>query len=667
MSARSRSPGRRGREPPRVAASPIDRDHTSGQIQDIFAIVKKLRDEKASLELQLKSISEHTEADEKRAIRELHKSTGDLNEICELFRAAVEGIDSKTCHEIPELPEAAVAKVVPRGLRSLINEREFDPNFHPATAGKDIAEEVQNARCAVNVTIQEYERVSESAKGLLWDVERLNMIIAAYEQDLTLLKDSSALVKAEINAARLLWRTKYFACRRWQDFTRRSHVLKFQEKLDNIQDEFDLEQAERERELEALMESLGALRAKDNRVKLTLFLKKMKNAAKYKIWRGWALHHKMCQEEKLGMDLDALSKMEQEKLRAMKDKETAAMLRCFIKRWQNRKLAIPFMTWADVVIAKREARLAEELERQRLALLQKIQAMEGSMVANKLKLHFARIAGKMKELTFRALHQHMQMQRIARLGDDGRFKRLKVHLEAKLKGMKFSTFKCLEREARQLKAARIKNNDMAKRVGAFLEMKIKGVKYAIFSAFKRHAKDGAMDDAEAKRLAELIAARDSASMQRLKIFLQGKEMRLKYAAFSWWAKLQSGGAQMKMEADLASKQKVRKALQDQLAKLERELGVGGGNIEAQLDQAQARLDAAKRRGEQLEGDVSNARQRLKDTERALLNEQETRRTDKQTKAKLLDEIEKAKADRDGLEAELEMIVDQIGFLSEYSK
>ena len=42
---------------------------------------------------------------------ELHKSTGDLNEICELFRAAVEGIDSKTYHEIPELPEAAVAKV----------------------------------------------------------------------------------------------------------------------------------------------------------------------------------------------------------------------------------------------------------------------------------------------------------------------------------------------------------------------------------------------------------------------------------------------------------------------------------------------------------------------------------------------------------------------------
>merc|ERR1712178_96302 len=128
----------------------------------------------------------------------------------------------------------------------------------------------------------------------------------------------------------------------------------------------------------------------------------------------------------------------------MKNAETAAMLKCFIKRWQNRKMAVPFMTWADGIIQRKLARLKEERERQHALLLAKMQALEGSEVAQRLKLHFARIAGKMKDLTFRALVKNMQMGRIARMGEDEKFKRLKVFLEAKLKGMKFSTFKCLE-------------------------------------------------------------------------------------------------------------------------------------------------------------------------------------------------------------------------------
>merc|ERR1719247_1897067 len=111
--------------------------------------------------------------------------------------------------------------------------------------------------------------MAEASKGLLWDVERLNMIIQAYEGDLLKLKADGAEPKSKINADRLQWRNKFSACRRWQDFTRRSHVLKFQNELDKIQDAFDLEQATTEEELQRLLDMIGITRVKDNKAKLT--------------------------------------------------------------------------------------------------------------------------------------------------------------------------------------------------------------------------------------------------------------------------------------------------------------------------------------------------------------------------------------------------------------
>jgi hypothetical protein len=666
MSMRSRSPGGRYRQAPAPASSPIDRDAVNGQMQDIFVVVKKLREEKSALEKALQTMAARTEAEEKRLIKDLCKSRVDLENLTELFRVCADGIDTKSTAKIPELPEAAVAKVVPAPLRPLL---EADYGGDHSSAGQNLQQEIGFTRAAVNDSFKEYERMAEAGKGLVWDVERLNMIIQAYMEDLTKLKDEGSDMKANINVMRLKWRAKFAACRRWQDYTRRSHVLKFQEKLDEIQDAFDFEQAETTKELESLLEMIGTIRVRDNKVKLALFMKKMKNAVVYKVWRGWVVFHQMCQAEKYGADLDSLSKMAADKMAAMKNAETAAMLRCFIKRWQNRKIAVPFMTWADITEEKRRARMMAELDAQRAALFAKMQALEGSAVAQKLKLIFARLTGKMKDLTFRALVKHMQMGRIARMGDDERFKRLKVFLEAKLKGVKYSTFKCLERDAMGTKAMRIKNNRLAQRVAAFLEMKIKGLKYCQFNAFKRFFKDSKSDRAEADHLAKLIAERDSQSLQRLKIFLMGKEARLKYAFFSFWVKAMHGSTQARMEDALAEKRKKRKALEAKLAELEKQLGGGrlAGDIDRQLASSEGHLRDLEKEAAALEQDVAMARKRLKEVEAALKQEQMSKRDDKDTISKLEHEIKEGNVDKEGLEHELSLIVDQIGFLSQYSK
>jgi len=633
-------------------------------MQDIFVVVKKLRDEKVTLEKNLEMMAARTEAEEKRLIKELCKSRVDVENMADLFRQCADGIDTKSTANIPELPEAAIAKVVPRGLRPLL---ETDYGDHDA--GANIQQEIGFARAAVNDSFKEYERMAEAGKGLVWDVERLSMIIQAYESDLMRLQEEGSDLKANINAMRLQWRAKFSACRRWQDFTRRSHVLKFQEQLDDIQDALDLEKAETEKELEAILEMIGTMRARDNRVKLTLFLKKMKNAQLYKVWRGWSVFHQMCQREKYGGDVDALARMEAEKLAAMKNQQVAAMLRCFIKRWQNRKIAVPFMTWADIVIAKRRNAKLTELEAQRAAMYAKMQALEGSAVAQKLKLIFARLTGKMKNLTFNALVKNMQTGRIERMSESEKFKRLKVFLEQKLKGMKYSTFKCMQREARQVKAARIKNNSMAKRVAAFLELKAKGIRFAIFSAFKRHAKDSASDRSEQDRLARLIAERDSQSLQRLKIFLSGKEMRLKYAFFSFWHKCLASSTEQGMRNLLEERRKQRAALEAKLRGLERELGSSStaGDIDRTIAEAAYELGDANNRAAALQSELAAARKRLADAEGELQAESAARREDKNTIKKLEGDLEDAANDKEGLEQELALIVDQIGFLNEYSK
>merc|ERR1711998_104945 len=152
MMARSRSPGRRQA---RSANSPINSDHVHGQMQEIYETVKALRDEKSVLEKALQTMSARTEAEEKRIIKELCKSRVDLENVAELFRLCADGIDTKSTANIPELPEAAVAKVVPRNLRPLL-EAEYGEHH---SAGANIQQEIGYTRAAVNDSFKEYERM----------------------------------------------------------------------------------------------------------------------------------------------------------------------------------------------------------------------------------------------------------------------------------------------------------------------------------------------------------------------------------------------------------------------------------------------------------------------------------------------------------------------------
>jgi len=168
-------------------SSPIDREQVSGQMQDIFSTVKKLRDEKDGLVAQIEQMDARAATDNKRLCKELLKARRDLENLSEMFVAATEGMNAKSAFRIPEVPEAAVAAMVPASLHAVIDDRGA-PDAG-SVAGITIDGECETTQNAVAVANEEYARFAEAGKNLVWDVERLNMIIQAYDKDLHKLKN----------------------------------------------------------------------------------------------------------------------------------------------------------------------------------------------------------------------------------------------------------------------------------------------------------------------------------------------------------------------------------------------------------------------------------------------------------------------------------------------
>merc|ERR1719305_1079751 len=448
------------------------------------------------------------------------------------------------------------------------------------------------------------------------------------------------MMKSRVNALRLMWRSEFSALRRWQDFTRRSHVERFQDQLDEAQAQFEAMILEKEEDISSLWELIGAQRVKENRVKLTLFLKKMKNSKLYSVWRGWGKFMSKRRKESADADKDALFNEHALKMAGKKREEVEAMLRTFFKRMQARKYVPAFNQWLELVGGRKKRSFEEQLELERQRRLAAMADMEKSEMAKRLKLHFARLNGKFLDMCWRGWRKFVQDEKLRNMGEDERFKRLKTFLGAKLKGMKYAVFHGLCREAKDNKKMAMMNSDKAKKVACYLEMICRGIVQRIFGAMKRYRFMAKQLREEEERLAALLADKHSQSLQRLKIFLSGKEKRMLYGGFRWWQNCTVNSKFGIMEREVDHARKARIAAEEECAALKASLENSGAKSELE----------AKLAG-------------LKD---ALTSAQEGRRNDKLETTRLLGDLEKINADKDDLEKEMALIVDQIGFLSEYS-
>ena len=114
------SPNRKAAKTPEPESSPISRAEVSGQMQDIFSMVKALRDEKDGLIAQLEQMELRNEVDNKRFCKEISKCTRDIDGLQEIFVQAADGVNAKSAYGIPEVPEAAVAALIPETLHGVM-------------------------------------------------------------------------------------------------------------------------------------------------------------------------------------------------------------------------------------------------------------------------------------------------------------------------------------------------------------------------------------------------------------------------------------------------------------------------------------------------------------------------------------------------------------------
>jgi hypothetical protein len=663
--SRSASPSRKAKKTPEPESSPISREEVSGQMQDIFSMVKALRDEKDGLIAQLEQMELRNEADNKRFCKEIAKCTRDIDGLQEIFVKAADGVNAKSAYGIPEVPEAAVAALIPETLHDVMK-GESALDMGPELT--DVPEQVNNVASSLGMATSEYQKFAEAGKNLVWDVERLNMIIQAYDKDLAKLKGDGGLMKSRVNALRLMWRSKFSALRRWQDFTRRSHVERFQDQLDEAQAQFEAMAAEKEEDIASLWELIGAQRVKENRVKLTLFLKKMKNSKLFLIWGGWSKFMAKRRKEAMDADKDSLFNEHSLRMAGKKKEEVEAMLRTFLKRMQARKYVPAFNCWLELVGGRKNRSFEEQLELERQKRLAMMADMEASETAKRLRMHFARLNGKFLDMCWRGWRKFVQEKKLANMGDDERFKRLKTFLGAKLKGIKYAVFHAICREAADQKKAAMMASDKLKKVACYLEMICRGIVQRVFGAMKRYKFMAKQMRDEEERLRALLMEKHSQSLQRLKIFLMGKEKRMMYGGFRWWQNCTVNSKFGIMEREVSKARAARLAAEEECAKLKAELSNDGAksSLGEALAAAQQKKTEAQASLDSQAAEIEAAKAKLAELKEILLVEKAGRKDDKLETARLLEDLSKINADKADLEAEMALIVDQIGFLSEYS-
>lgn len=237
-----------------------------------------------------------------------------------------------------------------------------------------------------------------------------------------------------------------------------------------------------------------------------------------------------------------------------------------------------------------------------------------------------------------------------------------------MKGMKFATFKALHREYLDIKKKAMLNSDRAKKIGTYLEMIARGLTARQFNAFKRYQFLIRSERDEEARLMALIAERDSQSLQRLKVFLMGKEKRMLYGGFSWWSNCTFNSKAKILQKELEKAKKARIEAEAACEALKKALGADAAKVEAQgkLDAANQRLKETEAEMELIKGDIEAEKAKIREMEAKIAAEKEGRKADKAARDKLQEQYNTVGEDKKSLEAELALIVDQIGFLSEYS-
>merc|ERR1711990_181259 len=307
--------------------------------------------------------------------------------------------------------------------------------------------------------------------------------------------------------------------------------------------------------------------------------------------------------------------------------EIERKLRQFLKRWINRKMLGPWAVWKSIWKKAQQARLESELDAERARLAAELAAMQNNIALKKLKMHFAKIAGQLKNMCFKALVVKTNQAKTMRLLEGEAGQRLKAFLASKLASTLRKCYQAILTNHRRIEAENIKNNDNAKKVGLLLEKLARGIVHRCFSAFNRYYMEQKEFRAAEAALAERLGMMDELNKAKLRVFLDAKRLGKMSTFFKHWANIAQNAALIELYEMLEKEEAMRKAAEEELARLMGDsdaANAGASAIDAQVDEVNGKCKAAEVAFRNLNSELRSLARRIKELEAELAAEVEAR-------------------------------------------
>merc|ERR1711957_344277 len=317
-------------------ASP-GRMKAEGQLGDVSAILNKLKDEVAYLQDEVERKGAGFYIPLAQQLNGCRAAVGDLEQV---LASCDSGLSSKDADLIPAAVNSASAPE---------EENDFGKSI------RLMQKSASGARAA-------YQYASVSAKGLVEDADKLDIVVKACQTEYIKLKLLNNNAEAYVNAKRLKWQTQADSFRYWAEFVHFETIGAIQREMEDLVNDQKSTMERLEEEFEKARAAFDAQMSGQKRIKCMMLLKKMKNSKAQAAFASWCEMVQMIQWERMEAEKAALMACLQ--ARSGLDEANRAKLKVFLMGKEKAQLMMFFKQWVMVASEKGLMELYEMLDKE---------------------------------------------------------------------------------------------------------------------------------------------------------------------------------------------------------------------------------------------------------------------------------------------------------------
>jgi len=389
----------------------------------------------------------------------------------------------------------------------------------------------------------------------------------------------------------------------------------------------------------------------------------MKNSRMQTAFATWDDMVMTLRWERMEAEKSELMAQLQAKFAHLSAEEIERKLRQFLKRWINRKMLPAWATWKSIWREKKQRELDDLMAAEAARLAGELAKMKDNIALKKLKMHFARIAGKMKQICFKCLVTKTNQVKAIRMLESEAGQRLKAFLAGKLASTLRKCYQGLLNNHRRIEAENIKNNGSAKKVGLLLEKIARSLVHRQFAGFVRFHLEMKEERAAEAALNERLAMMDELNKAKLRIFLDAKRLGKMSTFYAHWKNIWMNRELIELYEMLEKEEELRKLAEEELERLKGDhssLSDEQNALNDQVDTANQRAKQAEVAFRNLHSELRSLQKKIKDLEEELEEEHKLRLDGKEKLSKLRAEVTQITAERDELAGELMGIAGEVG-------